>query len=144
MKSIILHSLHQDQSSDVALYIMLWNNGYYSFSAVVFLWVYVMWLVEYKPCDWLNKCHIDWIYANWYHISYYWGYPINSIKHFRLLSNQVTNLVILGLNIFVSFLSLVAACVLSVGFARWCGSLLINAHLSHSYHLETWVFMASF
>lgn len=69
-------------------------------------------------------------------------YTVAFVKNARgtelvFLRHVLTNLAILSINTFVTFLTLVSACVLSVGFTTWCNSLLVNATLHHGYTLSS-------
>jgi len=61
----------------------------------------------------------------------------NKGGEFKLIRHHYSNMTFLCLNVFVTFLVLVSACVVSVGFARWCSGLLVNAHAHHGYVLNS-------
>lgn len=57
-------------------------------------------------------------------------------SEFTLIYHQAVNIIVLCINIVITLLSLICSCVISVGFSRWCNSLLLNASLHHGYHLQ--------
>ncbi len=56
--------------------------------------------------------------------------------YFRILKSFILNMVLLVLNALSSFLSLIAACVISVGFSRWCDSLIVNAKVFYGFNIQ--------